>query len=1398
MANMYVCRVFKVKSLFKSAILLVLLTLSFGGFAQVTLTNSPGNTAFIDFSATMPAGVGNGAYTGAGFQPTPSSGRLDSDAWAADRWSDGTLSFGGTFTTNDFARGSTAAAVITGGFYAYTGTPASVSNPIFYIQPSGPPDFTPGTLTLRIYNNGTSAITQLAVAYDLYVRNDQDRSNSFNFQWSTDNVNYNDVAALDYTSPAALDAAGLVLVDGPAPSRSTTITSQNILPGTYFYLRWRSEDVGGSGQRDEFGLDDINITATYGAICTPPTTQASSTGFSNVLPGQMDVNFTRGNGTGGLMVIAVENAALSTNPFNGAIYTANSNFGTGSAIGNGFVVYNSNAVPALGAGSFTVLGLNPSTTYNFYFIEYNGVGSPCYKLPPNSGTRATTAAVANPAGYFQSRITGNWNNANTWEYSATGLAPWVLSDLKPTSAAAGIFIRPTHTVTMVANESAAKLTIDAGAILENTNALNGGYRLTMVDKAGDDLTVNGTLKLYGNIPTLVTGLNAVVNTGGMVHVIDNKGDAASDDFARSPQVKFYTDAVFNWNTVLSFETSSQDYFTAGAADVPVFRISSIVSNVGSAGYTYIHGLFECNAATTWNFGGIKRFRNGIVGTANLTQAAGSGRFEISATTAQGSAKLGGAGTITLSGELQVIGGSDVLLISNKTINSGSTKIMAGGYLNTAQYIVSGTTSFEVVTTGGLGIGSAQGITTIAAGNIQTSVRTMSTTGTYRYTGISNQVTGSLLPDSVNLLFIQGPPGGGPAYTVTLSKPLKVLSTTTILGGWVFDIGATTLTCNGTISYGGGAVFRGTPSSNLTLTGGSGQNINFEAGSSLALFTMKKSGGTASWQSGVTIYEGIFFDPSNVSASVNFGQHPFTLKSTATHTAYFSRLYGNITSNSTSRFTVERYIPTGTDHGRSWQLLAVPIDSAKSAQTINQAWQDTATSANDNRYPGYGTMITGATNDPTFTLGFDAFTPLGSTMKTFVPGPTGSWANITGTKNNRIGNRKGYMVLVRGDRGVTAVTGPGSTAVPTVLRATGQLYYGATTNAAPGTTIPPNSFESVGNPYASAIDFTLVFKSASVDKTFYAWDPLLPGSSGLGGYQTISESALWMPMPGGTTNYPTGVPVTTIQSGQAVLMHATGGPGNVLIQDEDKVISSENVFRQPLRANMLQARLYTPSGALADGNAVVFGNEFSNDYDGRDAVKVANNGENFGIAAHSKVISILTRKAATARDTIHYQMWNLTRGNHKFIFTPVNFAGSERVILVDRFMGAETEVSRSEPTEYSFEISNTAGSYQPNRFYIVFRNATTNLRVEEMEPTITIVPNPVAGKRLGLVLSAVPIGQYQVTVLQADGTRIFRTYVLSTGGRDVMTFNLPPATVPGVYKVLLESRGWRGDARAVVE
>lgn len=336
------------------------------------------STAYtIDFSGSL-TGVNNGAYTGTGFQSVPAAGQLDSDGWAATGWTDGALAFGGTRTAaSDYTRGTTAVAVTTGGFYTYTGAPHSAANPAFYIQPGGS-DWAPGTLTLRILNNTGSSITDFAISYNLFVRNDQGRSNSINFSYSTDDVTYTPVAALDYTSIAAADALGYVQVGG-SPSRSTTISSLSIANGAYFYIRWNGADVGGSGSRDEFAIDDISVTGTSGCIIdTEPTIDATGIVFSDIACNAMTLAWTVGDGTNRI-VVAKSGSAVTGTPTDQTTYTANAVFGSGSTIAAGeFVVYK-------GTGNtFTLTGISASTTYHFKVFEFNG--GACQENYFSSGT----------------------------------------------------------------------------------------------------------------------------------------------------------------------------------------------------------------------------------------------------------------------------------------------------------------------------------------------------------------------------------------------------------------------------------------------------------------------------------------------------------------------------------------------------------------------------------------------------------------------------------------------------------------------------------------------------------------------------------------------------------------------------------------------------------------------------------------------------------------------------------------------------------------------------------------------------------------------------------------------------------------------------------------------------
>ncbi len=807
---------------------LVLSLYTFELDAQVSLTNAaPALT--IDFSNGMQTGVGSNpstAFTAAGFEPNPvTAGRLNSNAWAITGWSDGDLAFGATKTTGDYARGTTTTAVTTGGIYAYTGAPQTAPNPALMIQP-GTSDFASGTITLKIQNNGTSIINQLIVSYNIYIRNDQGRSSSLLFSYSTDNINYTSIPALDYTTPVTADANGWIVVPG-GPSRFTNITGLSVAPTNFIYIRWTSDDVAGSGSRDEIGLDDINLQANFTSACTPPTTNATLNSFSTVLSSQFTVNFTRGNGTGGLL-IAVSPAVLSQNPISGITYSSNSNYGSGAALGNGFVVYNSNAVANFAAGSVTVTGLSPGITYTVSLFEY-AVTVPCYITTAVASTQMTGAtSVTQPTDLFRSRATGDWANVNTWESSSNGGASWVNADLSPTSSSAGINIQAGHTV-----DIKNPVTIDQVTISGTVTLSNGG-KINLSDGPGYDIDIfsGGVLKIQTSanystsfIPAASYTMN--VATGGKITVGNGGSSPGYSAFGYNFEVNWNNSAIFEWNTTDPFATAFTTYFPGVAAGIiPIFRVSKTPSLLpGASSTTAWYGLLEVNSNLTLRGSGTKIFRYGISGTANLNQDDDCGQFIIGY--GIGTASLSGTGALNLNISGAIINASNtVTLNSDKSVNqtngSGTLTVISNANLYCQAYVISGSAIFTLQSSGTLGIGSALGISSSGAtGNIQTTgLRTFDAGATYLYNGIINQVTGNGLPGTITGYLTINNSGPAGNRTVTLTTNNTTVNNITLSGG-LFAAGTgqqLNISSGGLVSGGGGDFETGAAAGIVNFTG----------------------------------------------------------------------------------------------------------------------------------------------------------------------------------------------------------------------------------------------------------------------------------------------------------------------------------------------------------------------------------------------------------------------------------------------------------------------------------------------------------------------------------------------------------------------------------------------------
>ena len=228
-------------------------TLVIDTFASLSI-ESLDSEVFLDFTD----------FDGSGFSPNPLEEQLDSDMWAVDGLSEGSLDFGGTATSGDFARGISSGGETKGGIYAFD---VGGGNIALGTQPTAS-DWASGAFTLRLQNNTGLTLTELGISYSIYLYNDQDRESSFNFSHSADNDVYTQVSELDFTSPGTGSKSPVWL----ETELETTITELSIAAGEYYYFRWSGDDISNSGSRDEFGLGNISMTAVpepsqFGLIC---------------------------------------------------------------------------------------------------------------------------------------------------------------------------------------------------------------------------------------------------------------------------------------------------------------------------------------------------------------------------------------------------------------------------------------------------------------------------------------------------------------------------------------------------------------------------------------------------------------------------------------------------------------------------------------------------------------------------------------------------------------------------------------------------------------------------------------------------------------------------------------------------------------------------------------------------------------------------------------------------------------------------------------------------------------------------------------------------------------------------------------------------------------------------
>jgi hypothetical protein len=513
---------------------------------------------------------------------------------------------------------------------------------------------------------------------------------------------------------------------------------------------------------------------------------------------------------------------------------------------------------------------------------------------------------------------------------------------------------------------------------------------------------------------------------------------------------------------------------------------------------------------------------------------------------------------------------------------------------------------------------------------------------------------------------------------------------------------------------------------------------------------------------------------NVNNSILNTGNNVTLNSNAIKTARVADITNNginTGNNIIGNVVIERYIPPR----RSWRMLTVPL-MALGAPTLNEAWQegvvntDYAFANNQNPHPGYGMHISGSSPS----LGFD-LTPLNNpSIKIYNPS-NDTWAGISNTLATKLTDYPALMVFVRGNRSTQLSQNVSALTSSTVLRATGNLKTGLQIINLPASS---GSFDIVGNPYASAIDFRRVTISSKISDGFSVWDPSLTGSYNLGAFQYfIKFGADYIVFPGGGS-YGASLSINnSIQSGQAVMIQHSGA-GTLQINETAKISSSTSLSFRPTPLSLpgyvsTFVHYLEPDNTtvLIDGTLAMIGNDYSNEADKDDFKKVGNVSENLCIINKDILLAVEKRNSITKDDTIQLKFSKVKVRKYRFVFDAdlLQTAGLT-ALLEDVYLHTKTPLAVSGSTNYDFNIINHPDSYNPFRFRIVFKALST---LPVSFTAIAATRQNDAIKVVWKVANEINITQYEVEK-STDGsnfTRIASVAVIGNGSNSFLSYQL---------------------------
>jgi len=148
---------------------------------------------------------------------------------------------------------------------------------------------------------------------------------------------------------------------------------------------------------------------------------------------------------------------------------------------------------------------------------------------------------------------------------------------------------------------------------------------------------------------------------------------------------------------------------------------------------------------------------------------------------------------------------------------------------------------------------------------------------------------------------------------------------------------------------------------------------------------------------------------------------------------------------------------------------------------------------------------------------------------------------------------------------------------------------------------------------------------------------------------------------------------------------------------------------PSRAKLSVLLLLNLNGGshnTADGVVAVFADNFSTSIGNEDSYKFTNLDENLAINRNGTSLSIEGRPNITATDTLPFRMWKFRQKSYYFKLVGSNFSPSLTAVVKDTYLKQDFPISLTDTTIIAFNITSDSASFASNRFYVVFKDATT--------------------------------------------------------------------------------------------